>query len=388
MFTLEQIEEIHRKLQLFGVKDKDLPILTEQLNGNEIITVVKDGRNIQLLISQLLDFNSFTAEQLESLRGPRGIDGKDAYQTWLSKGNVGTYDDYIAVLQLPALLAAETSTIRVNNKLNEADVVIEELNSLTNQTQDSLSEMNIAKDLAYETVTHPPVIINKYWHSWNHETNQYDTTYIKAEGDDAYEVWLDAGNVGTLEDYFASQKGDPFLYSDFTPEQIAELQQPATDAIVAVNEAEALRVTAENTRVQNEQGRVTAEGTRQQNETARVNAENDRDEAEALRLSAETARGQNEQERVTAEGLRVTAEGLRQTNTATAITNANNAATNANTKAGLADTTANNANAKATLANDAATLANTKAGLADTAATNANNAASAISTAVVNNEQV
>lgn len=46
MFTLEQIEEIHRKLQLFGVKDKDLPILTERLNGNEIITVVKDGRNV------------------------------------------------------------------------------------------------------------------------------------------------------------------------------------------------------------------------------------------------------------------------------------------------------------------------------------------------------
>ena len=139
MFTLEQIEEIHRKLQLFGVKDKDLPILTEQLNGNEIITVVKDGRNVQLLISQLLDFNSFTVEQLESLRGPQGNDGKNAYQTWLSQGNVGTYDDYIAVLQLPALLAAETSTIRVNNKLNEADVVIEELNSLSNQTQESLS---------------------------------------------------------------------------------------------------------------------------------------------------------------------------------------------------------------------------------------------------------
>ena len=39
----------------------------------------------------------------------------------MDQGNVGTYDDYIAVLQLPALLAAETSTIRVNNKLNEAD---------------------------------------------------------------------------------------------------------------------------------------------------------------------------------------------------------------------------------------------------------------------------
>ena len=95
MFTLEQIKEIHRNLQLLGVKDMELPILTEQLNGDEIITVVKDGRNVQLLISQLLNFNSFTAEQLESLRGS---DGKNSYETWLAQGNVGTYDDYIAVL--------------------------------------------------------------------------------------------------------------------------------------------------------------------------------------------------------------------------------------------------------------------------------------------------
>lgn len=325
----------------------------------------------------------------------------------MSQGNVGTYDDYIAVLQLPALLAAETSTIRVNNKLNEADGVIEELNLLTNQTQDSLSEMNIAKDLAYETVTHPPVIINKYWHLWNHETNQYDTTYVKAEGDDAYQVWLDAGNTGTVEDYLADikgdsflysdflpeqlealkVKGDPFLYEDFTPAQIAELQRPATDAAgsIALLEGEiegeeALRVTAETTRVLNEQGRVEAEGIRQQNETTRGNAEDDRVEAEALRLSAEITRGQNEQTRITAEGLRATAEVTRQTNTATAITNANNAATNANTKAGLADTAATNANAKATLANDAAILANQKAGLANTAATNADNARLAIQT--------
>ena len=257
---------------------------------------------------------------------------------------------------------------------------------------------------------------------------------IGMQGKSAYQVWLEAGNTGTVEDYLADikgdpftyanftpaqlealkvkgdkgdpftyddftpaqlealkvkgDKGDPFLYSDFTPEQIAELQQPATDAVTAVNEAEALRVTAENTRVQNEQGRVTAEGIRQSNETARVNAENDRVEAEALRLSAETTRGQSEQARVTAEGLRVTAEQTRQTNTTTAIQNANNAATNANTKAGLADTAANNANAKATLANDAATLANEKAGLANDAATTANNAAEAVAPSVINNEEV
>ena len=230
-------------------------------------------------------------------------------------------------------------------------------------------------------------------------------------------------NVTTItvdEILFNYMKGDPFLYDDFTHEQIAELQRPATDAATAVNEAEALRataettrvqneqgrvtaegtrqsneqsredaeddrveaealrVTAEATRVQNEQGRVTAEGTRQQNETTREDAEDDRAEAEALRLSAETTRGQNEQGRINAEGLRVTAEQTRQTNTATAITNANNAATNANTKAGLADTAANNANAKAGLADTAATNANTKAGLADTAATNADNARLAI----------
>lgn len=231
---------------------------------------------------------------------------------------------------------------------------------------------------------------------------------IGMQGKSAYQVWLDAGNTGTVEDYLADikgdpftyadftpaqlealkVKGDPFLYEDFTPSQIAELQQPATDAVAAVNEAEALRVTAETTRVQNEQGRVTAEGIRQQNEIERVNAENERDEAEALRLSDETTRGQNEQSRINAEGLRVTAESTRQTNTATAITNANNAATNANTKAGLAETAATNANAKATLANDAATLANTKAGLANDAATTANNAAAAVAPSVINNEEV
>ena len=209
---------------------------------------------------------------------------------------------------------------------------------------------------------------------------------IAMTSDIAFGLKGDKGDPFTYSDFTPEQlealkvKGDAFTYEDFTPAQIAELQRPATDAVTAVNEAEALRVTAETTRVQNEQGRVTAEGTRQSNETARVDAEDDRDEAEALRVTAESTRGQNEQERVTAEGLRVTAEGLRQANTATAITNANNAATNANTKAGLADTAANNANTKATLANDAATLANEKAGLANTAATNANNVANTYAT--------
>lgn len=138
---------------------------------------------------------------------------------------------------------------------------------------------------------------------------------------------IEAGDL--MFNYVKGDKGDPFLYSDFTPEQKAELQQPATDAIASIQEVE---------------------------------------------LAVETA-----------EGLRVQAELNRQTNTSTAISNAeqatddaNDAASLANEKAGLANNAAILADQKATLANDAATNANTKAGLADTAATNADNARLAI----------
>ena len=135
----------------------------------------------------------------------------------------------------------------------------------------------------------------------------------------------------TADWLLVAEKGDAFEYSDFTPAQIAELQQPAADAIASI---------------------------------------------EAVELSVEQA-----------EALRVQAEIDRQTNTGTAIQNAETATENAsdaaalaNSKAGLADTAANNANAKATMANDAAILANEKAGLANTAATNADNARLAIQT--------
>jgi len=47
------------------------------------------------------------------------------------------------------------------------------------------------------------------------------------EGDSAYQVWLNAGNIGTVDDYLASlkgEKGDAFTYDDFTPEQLTLLK--------------------------------------------------------------------------------------------------------------------------------------------------------------------
>ena len=99
-------------------------------------------------------------------------------------------------------------------------------------------------------------------------------------------------------------KGDPFTYEDFTPEQIEDLQKPATEAAAEAqvlmsgfSKAEVIReryeqsrVSAENERVAREELRQTAETARQANETAREAAEAKRAEVEDARRTAETER--------------------------------------------------------------------------------------------------
>ncbi len=57
---------------------------------------------------------------------------------------------------------------------------------------------------------------------------QIEALKVKGDtGNSTYQDWLAVGNVGTLADFFLSQKGDkgdPFLYEDFTPEQIGDLR--------------------------------------------------------------------------------------------------------------------------------------------------------------------
>ena len=43
-------------------------------------------------------------------------------------------------------------------------------------------------------------------------------------GKSAYEIWLEAGNIGTIDDYLVSLKGEPFTFEDFTPDQLALLK--------------------------------------------------------------------------------------------------------------------------------------------------------------------
>lgn len=132
-------------------------------------------------------------------------------------------------------------------------------------------------------------------------------------------------------------KGDPFTYDDFTPEQIAELQRPATEAAAVANQAaekankaatdiKALGVTL-----------MAEEAKRESAERGRTSAESERAEAEVLR---ETSFSQ----------MQTTLEGL--------ITDTRTATSNANTAAGNAENAATAANNSATLANAAADKAN------------------------------
>ena len=151
-------------------------------------------------------------------------------------------------------------------------------------------------------------------------------------------------------------KGEPFTFEDFTPEQIAELQRPATQAAEDLKEfqtqaekkesereaaetkrisaeelresaeaqrasAEASRESAEDTRVSHEATRCYSEEARSNNETHRRDFEKERVANEQARVSAEESRAQAETSRVSAEQSRATAEGTRESNETTRSTN-------------------------------------------------------------------
>ena len=128
-------------------------------------------------------------------------------------------------------------------------------------------------------------------------------------------------------------KGDPFTYDDFTPEQIAELQRPATEAAAVANQA-AEKANKAVTDIKVLGVTLTAE-------------EAKRESAESSRTSAESERAEAEVQRETSfSQMQTTLEGL--------ISDTNTATSNANTAAGNAENAATAANNSATLANAAA----------------------------------
>lgn len=184
---------------------------------------------------------------------------------------------------------------------------------------------------------------------------------IPSNGLSAYELAVLGGFAGTKEEWLASLKGEPFRYEDFTPEQIVQLQTPATDAAEKVLRTESEIKTAERTRVTAEQQRqrdtaAAIADARSATQAAQVaaNAANDaaqnaeelnqavradesrREQNESARKEAEEARKSSEDARVDAEKKRDASEQQRQADTAEAISNAKAATQDARDAAAVA----------------------------------------------------
>ena len=167
-------------------------------------------------------------------------------------------------------------------------------------------------------------------------------------------------------------KGDPFTYDDFTPEQIADLQRPATEAAAVANQAaekaNKAAGNAENAATEaNNSATLANEAADKANQAAEkankaatdIKALGDTLMAEeAKRESAESSRASAESERAEAEALRETSFSQMQTTLEGLISDTNTATSNANTAAGNAENAATEANNSATLANEAADKAN------------------------------
>ena len=164
-----------------------------------------------------------------------------------------------------------------------------------------------------------------------------EDTGVVAEGKDGLTPFIgENGNwwIGDV-DTGKPSRGKAFEYSDFTEEQIKELQEPARamidaldtlDKAVTANEKlrienETARVSSENSRKESENLRREAENTRASNEEARETAETGRASAEDNRVKAEQSRVETENNRVTAENTRVEKENERQTAENTRDTN-------------------------------------------------------------------
>lgn len=109
----------------------------------------------------------------------------------------------------------------------------------------------------------------------------------------------DCPTTAELEAMLPYIKGEPFTFEDFTPEQIAELQRPATEAASSVlkleknvETAEKKRIADEQSRQEAEQARIGAEETRESNESVRQENEQKREKAETDRQKAEKERAE------------------------------------------------------------------------------------------------
>lgn len=222
----------------------------------------------------------------------------------------------------------------------------------------------------------------------------------KINGYSAYQVAVINGFEGTEEEWLASLHGDPFVYEDFTPEQLAALEgKPGVSPIIGENgnwwvwnvEKQRFEDTGSysggsapyigangNWWIGSNDSGVSATGpagyTPVKGKDYWTPAEQ-QEVADAVGAANTAANNANEA---------ANAANTESQNASTAAGNANTAAASAQNAAGSANTAASKANTAAGNADNAAASANQKANAAGTAANAANAAANSANTAAGN----
>ena len=360
---------------------------------------------------------------------------------------------------LDAAEEAEYAVDLVNKALVRVDQAVEDADLALSKAQESVDLASNALKKADAYIEHPMKIIDDFWYAYDFENEGYYNTNIRATGKSfkimkVYDsvasmlndyntgdvevgefVWINTGNVEDPDDSKLYLKTDTEwqLVGDLPgnrgiqgesayeiavqdgfvgteEEWLYYLRQPSLDAAdqalqakaqveateASVKEAEALRVSAENTRVSNESSREEAENIRVSTENIRIANDNNRSASENIRvknendrIAAENERNANEQirkdnelAREASEDIRVSQETTRQNNESVREENENarklseeyriqneqsrvNAESERNTvfndTINVLNISKNNADAATTAANTAATNANTQA---------------------------
>ena len=145
---------------------------------------------------------------------------------------VGTTHAYIEVREGETLV--ETTDSFACKVLECADMdaeQAEEAAPLIVELRDAVASAKRAAEGADAAASHQPRIGGaSTWETWDAAAGVYADTGVSAQGPKG-----DTGPQGAQE--VKGDKGDPFTYADFTQDQIAELQRPATDAAERADKA-------------------------------------------------------------------------------------------------------------------------------------------------------
>ena len=189
-----------------------------------------------------LDEGNSGSEQdfLDSLVGPQGPDGLSAYEVAVENGYVGTESEWLVSLEGTDGASAYEIAVQ-NGFVGSEQAWLDSLQGTPGTGIQVMGEVPTVADL--EPLVATASLGDAYLVLEDNDLWVFDDTgkFINfgdlqgpqgPAGQSAYEVWLAAGNTGTVDDYLASltgppgPQGDAFTYDDFTEEQLEGLEGP------------------------------------------------------------------------------------------------------------------------------------------------------------------